>query len=66
MVVEGIYMNTGNICDLPRLVEFKFKYKVRLIVEESLSFGALGEHGRGVTEHFSVPVSSSWCFMRPC
>ena len=50
-------MNTGNICDLPRLVEFKYKYKVRLIVEESLSFGALGEHGRGVTEHFGVPVS---------
>ncbi|XP_076811924.1 serine palmitoyltransferase 1-like [Clavelina lepadiformis] len=57
MVVEGIYMNTGQICDLPKLVEFKFKYKVRLFVEESLSFGVLGDHGRGVTEHFNIPVS---------
>ncbi|CAK8675690.1 unnamed protein product [Clavelina lepadiformis] len=57
MVVEGIYMNSGQICDLPKLVEFKYKYKVRLFVEESLSFGVLGKHGRGVTEHFNIPIS---------
>ena len=57
MVVEGIYMNSGQICDLPKLVEFKYKYKVRLFVEESLSFGVLGKHGRGVTEHFNIPVN---------
>jgi len=51
-------MNSGQICDLPRLVELKYKYKVRLFVEESLSFGVLGAHGRGVTEHFDVPVST--------
>nr|XP_002132110.1 serine palmitoyltransferase 1 isoform X1 [Ciona intestinalis] len=56
MVVEGIYMNTGEICDLPRLVDLKYKYKVRLFVEESLSFGVLGQHGRGVTEHYNIPV----------
>uniref|UniRef100_H2ZH95 Serine palmitoyltransferase 1 n=1 Tax=Ciona savignyi TaxID=51511 RepID=H2ZH95_CIOSA len=56
MVVEGLYMNTGQICDLPRLVELKYKYKVRLFVEESLSFGVLGDTGRGVTEHFNIPV----------
>lgn len=26
-------------------------------MEESLSFGVLGEHGRGVTEHFGIKVS---------
>uniref|UniRef100_H2ZH59 Serine palmitoyltransferase 1 n=1 Tax=Ciona savignyi TaxID=51511 RepID=H2ZH59_CIOSA len=56
MVVEGLYMNTGQICDLPRLVELKYKYKVRLFVEESLSFGVLGDTGRGVTEHFNIPI----------
>nr|XP_026690315.1 serine palmitoyltransferase 1 [Ciona intestinalis] len=56
MVVEGIYMNTGEICDLPRLVDLKYKYKVRLFVEESLSFGVLGQHGRGVTEHYNIPI----------
>ena len=57
MVVEGIYMNTGELVDLPRLVELKYKYKVRLIVEESMSFGVLGDYGRGVTEHYNVPIS---------
>ncbi len=28
------------------------KYKYRLIVDESLSLGVLGEHGRGACEHF--------------
>ena len=56
IVVEGIYANTGKICPLPKLVEMKYRYKVRLFVEESFSFGVLGEHGRGVTEHFNIPV----------
>lgn len=56
MVVEGIYMNTGELVDLPRLVDLKYKYKVRLIVEESLSFGILGDNGRGVTEHYNIPM----------
>lgn len=38
-------------------VKLKYKYKVRIFLEESMSFGVLGEHGRGVTEHFGVNVS---------
>ncbi|XP_044301987.1 serine palmitoyltransferase 1 isoform X3 [Varanus komodoensis] len=56
IVVEGLYVNTGDICPLPELVKLKYKYKVRLFLEESLSFGVLGEHGRGVTEHFGINV----------
>lgn len=56
IVVEGIYANTGTLCPLPKLVELKYRYKVRLFIEESFSFGVLGEHGRGVTEHFNVPI----------
>nr|XP_039261541.1 serine palmitoyltransferase 1-like [Styela clava] len=56
IVVEGIYANTGNICPLPKLIELKYRYKVRLFIEETFSFGVLGEHGRGVTEHFNIPI----------
>ncbi|XP_043916254.1 serine palmitoyltransferase 1, partial [Protopterus annectens] len=56
IVVEGLYMNTGDICPLPELVKLKYKYKVRIFLEESLSFGVLGDHGRGVTEHFRVNI----------
>ncbi|KAJ8894923.1 hypothetical protein PR048_000230 [Dryococelus australis] len=54
LVIEGIYMNTGRICPLPRLVELAKKYKLRIFLDESISFGTLGAHGRGVTEYFGV------------
>ncbi|XP_073200989.1 serine palmitoyltransferase 1 isoform X6 [Lepidochelys kempii] len=56
ILVEGLYMNTGDICPLPELIKLKYKYKVRIFLEESLSFGVLGEYGRGVTEHFGINI----------
>lgn len=56
LVVEGIYVNYGDIAPLPKLIELKCKYKVRIIVDESASFGVLGQTGRGLTEHFDVPI----------
>ncbi|XP_051539270.1 serine palmitoyltransferase 1-like isoform X2 [Myxocyprinus asiaticus] len=56
IIVEGLYINTADICPLPELVKLKYKYKVRIFLEESMSFGVLGEHGRGVTEHFGVNI----------
>ncbi|KAI8037628.1 serine palmitoyltransferase 1 [Drosophila gunungcola] len=54
LVAEGIYMNTGEICPLPELVALRQKYKLRLFLDESISFGTMGQGGRGVTEHFNV------------
>ncbi|XP_078242341.1 serine palmitoyltransferase 1 isoform X2 [Pogona vitticeps] len=56
IVVEGLFINTGDLCPLPELVKLKYKYKVRIFLEESLSFGVLGEHGRGITEHFGINI----------
>lgn len=55
LIVEGIYMNTGNICPLPDLVALCKKYKLRIFIDESISFGTLGAHGKGITEHFGIP-----------
>ncbi|KAF3428768.1 hypothetical protein E2986_02280 [Frieseomelitta varia] len=55
LIIEGIYMNTGNICPLPELVALCRQYKLRIFIDESISFGTLGEHGKGITEHFGVP-----------
>ncbi|KAM7535277.1 hypothetical protein Aperf_G00000089227 [Anoplocephala perfoliata] len=54
LVVEGLYLDYGDICPLPQLVDLKYKYKVRIILDESISFGVLGKVGRGVTEHFGI------------
>ncbi|KAK2191521.1 hypothetical protein NP493_49g10016 [Ridgeia piscesae] len=56
LIVEGLYVNYGDICPLPKLMELKWKYKLRLFMDESISFGTLGKTGRGVTEHFNVPI----------
>lgn len=56
IVTEGLFERDGQIADLPRLVELKNKYKFRLILDESLSFGTLGRTGRGLTELYNVPA----------
>eukprot|EP00040_Diaphanoeca_grandis_P025055 m.138379 g.138379 ORF g.138379 m.138379 type:complete len:521 (-) comp29989_c0_seq1:143-1705(-) len=56
IVVEGLYEYTGQIAPLDKLVDLKFEYKVRLFVEESMSFGVLGKTGRGITEHFGIGI----------
>lgn len=57
MVVEGLYMNSGDLCPLPELMALKWKYKVRIFIDESLSIGVIGKTGRGRFFFFSI-VSS--------
>ncbi|KAJ3269354.1 serine palmitoyltransferase component [Terramyces sp. JEL0728] len=57
IIVEGVYANTGSICNLPRLLELKNEYKYRLMVEESMSVGVLGANGRGISEHYGIDAS---------
>ncbi|CDO72122.1 hypothetical protein BN946_scf184962.g65 [Trametes cinnabarina] len=59
IVTEGIFDHDGAMSDLPKLVELKKKYKYRLILDESVSFGSVGRTGRGLTELYNVPASGS-------
>lgn len=52
LIVEGIYAKTGQLCPLPDIIRIKHKYKMRLFIDESRSFGCLGAEGKGVTQHF--------------
>ncbi|EJD51805.1 serine palmitoyltransferase [Auricularia subglabra TFB-10046 SS5] len=54
IISEGIFEVDGSIANLPALIQLKKKYKHRLILDETFSFGALGKHGRGLTEHYGV------------
>lgn len=54
IVTEGLFLNTGDICNLPRIVELKNKFKYRLFLDETLSIGVLGANGRGVVEHYNL------------
>lgn len=54
IITDGIFSMTGDICDLPRLVEIKKKYGARLMVDDAHSFGVLGKTGAGTAEHFGL------------
>ncbi len=54
IVIEGVYSMDGDIPDLPRYVELREQYGTFLMVDEAHSIGVLGEHGRGLSEHFGV------------
>lgn len=54
LVVEGIYMNTGEMCPLRELVKLRSQYKLRLFLDETVSFGTIGKHGRGLTEFLGI------------
>ena len=54
IVTEGLFETIGDITDLPKLVELKERYKFRIFLDETWSFGVLGRTGRGVTEAQNV------------
>ncbi|CAE6337389.1 unnamed protein product [Rhizoctonia solani] len=57
IVTEGIFEGSGQMVDLPKIIELKKKYKYRLVLDESISFGSMGRTGRGLTELYNVPAT---------
>lgn len=57
LVVEGIYMNTGTVCNIDKMVVLKHKFKLRFFIDESVSFGTLGDHGKGITEYAGLELN---------
>ncbi|XP_010531052.1 PREDICTED: long chain base biosynthesis protein 1 [Tarenaya hassleriana] len=56
IVVEAVYQNSGQIAPLDEIIKLKEKYRFRLLLDESNSFGVLGNSGRGLAEHHGVPI----------
>ncbi|ESP02871.1 hypothetical protein LOTGIDRAFT_206050 [Lottia gigantea] len=54
IVVEGVYSMEGSVVRLPEILELKKKYKAYVYLDEAHSIGALGPHGRGVTDYFGI------------
>ncbi|XP_049874251.1 serine palmitoyltransferase 1 [Pectinophora gossypiella] len=55
LVTEAIFFNTGEMCPLKRMVKLARQYKLRIILDESLTIGVIGKHGRGITEYLDIP-----------
>jgi len=54
IVTDGVFSMSGDICNLPKLVELKKKYNAKLMVDDAHGLGILGAHGRGTAEHFDL------------
>lgn len=50
IVVEGVSTHRGDVAPLAAIAALKRRYKFRLAVDETLSFGVLGRNGRGAAE----------------
>jgi len=54
IVIEGVYSMDGDYPDLPQFTHLRKKHKAFLMVDEAHSAGTMGNHGRGIAEHFDI------------
>lgn len=54
IVTDGVFSMSGEICNLPKIVELKHKYGARVMVDDAHGFGVIGEGGRGTGSHFNL------------
>jgi serine palmitoyltransferase len=57
LIVEGLYLNTGDIAPLAEIAAMKDEFCFYLVLDESHSLGVLGETGRGAAEAAGVDRS---------
>lgn len=54
IAVDGVFSMEGDLANLPDIVKFKDKYNCCVMVDEAHGLGVLGDHGRGVCNHFGL------------
>jgi 7-keto-8-aminopelargonate synthetase-like enzyme len=45
---------SGDICNLPKIIELAKKYDAATMVDDAHAFGVLGNGGRGTADHFGL------------
>ncbi len=60
IATDGLYSTFGDIAPLPELAQAMAPYDGRLLIDESHSFGVLGDLGRGAVEHFGIDPKLTW------
>ena len=54
IVVDGVFSMEGDLADLPGIAALKDKYNCSIMVDEAHGLGVMGDHGRGVCNHFGL------------
>jgi len=54
IVADGVFSMSGDILNLPPIVELAKKYNCKLYVDDAHALGVLGERGEGTGQHFGL------------
>lgn len=51
---DGVFSTTGEIVELPRLVELAKKHNAKILIDDAHSTGVIGEGGRGTASYYNL------------
>ncbi|RLF66776.1 MAG: glycine C-acetyltransferase [Thermoplasmata archaeon] len=54
IVTDGVFSMDGDLAPLPEIVELAQKYDAMVYVDDAHGEGVLGDHGRGIVDHFKL------------
>jgi 8-amino-7-oxononanoate synthase len=54
IVSDGVFSTSGEIVDLPNMVEVARKYNAHIMVDDAHAVGVIGKGGRGTASHYGL------------
>ena len=54
LVTDGVFSMSGDIANLPKIVELAKKYGARIMVDDAHGVGMIGEGGRGTASYYGL------------
>lgn len=54
IITDGVFSMDGDIAPLPEIVELGEEYNCMIYVDDAHGEGVLGDHGRGIVDHFKL------------
>ena len=54
IVSDGVFSTSGEIVNLPEMVQIARKYNARILVDDAHAVGVIGKGGRGTASHYGL------------
>ena len=54
IITDGVFSMDGDLAPLPEIVELAYEYNAIVMVDDAHGEGVLGDHGRGIVDHFGL------------
>ncbi len=54
VITDGVFSMDGDLAPLPEIVKLAKKYQALTMVDDAHGEGVLGDHGRGIVDHFNL------------